>query len=123
MSSHAIPSRFLSELPEELVEDVGPSASAGRLGPGRDVPSWGRRRGAARPRADDDAFFDAGASHDADDWHDPDPWGDSGDEPRARAADEDRPRPTRSSAPRRSASGRGPGRLPKMAEWKFGQRS
>ena len=129
MSSHAIPSRFLSELPEQLVEDVGPP-SAGRLGRGRDIPSWGRRRGAARPSGDDDDLhFDAGGG-DADDWHDPDPWaddatgGDAGvaswaDDPVARSARTARPAPPR----RAPASRSGPGRLPKMAEWKFGQGS
>ncbi|MDE3087748.1 MAG: ATP-binding domain-containing protein, partial [Acidobacteriota bacterium] len=46
-SSHAIPSRFLSELPEELVEDVGPSWRS-RPDPLREIPAWSRRRGGRR---------------------------------------------------------------------------
>jgi len=121
-TSHAIPSRFLSELPDELVEDVGPTS--GQLRAGRTVPSWRRRR---RAGGDDgggssavDDHFDTGGT-DVDDWHHPDPWADP------EVAHDDRPRkeqqPARATALRRASSGRsGPGRLPKMAEWKFGQK-
>ena len=115
-SSHAIPSRFLSELPEELVEDVGPSWR-NRPDPLRDIPAWSRRR--RRPSSEPEATdpgHDPGTA--VDDWHDPDPWREDAPRP---AADPVR-RPPTTSAPRQaSAPGtRRPGRLPKMAEWKFG---
>ena len=121
-SSHAIPSRFLSELPEELVEDMGSSWS-NRPDPLREIPSWGRRRRV--PRRDDvdpdsvGAFHEEGghqAGADVDDWHDPDPWRDD-------ASTVDAPPPTRPSpvpaSPRGGRAKRTPGRLPKMAEEKF----
>jgi DNA helicase-2/ATP-dependent DNA helicase PcrA len=118
-TSHAIPSRFLSELPEHLVEDVGPTG--GRPDPLRAVPSWARRRhGSGRYGRDDefaqndpeDLGFEA-AEH-ADDGHDPDPWRDEAPSPAPA------PRPRTPPPPRRAPSG--PKRLPKMAEWKFGNR-
>ncbi len=117
MSNHAIPSRFLSELPEELVEDVGPSWGR-RPDPLRDIPSWGRRGGRSRSSGGDPGEGGQGV----DDWHDPDPWRDEdasapGESPRRAAPVE--------GARRRSGSGgrARPGRLPKMAEWKFGDPS
>ncbi|HAM02396.1 MAG TPA: ATP-dependent DNA helicase PcrA, partial [Acidimicrobiaceae bacterium] len=121
-SSHAIPSRFLSELPEELVEDMGSSWS-NRPDPLREIPSWGRRRrvprrddlgsdpGAASP---DEAGHEAGA--DIDDWHDPDPWRE--DTSVTEALPPPRPSPVPAS-PRGGRAKRTPGRLPKMAEEKF----
>jgi DNA helicase-2/ATP-dependent DNA helicase PcrA len=120
-SSHAIPSRFLSELPEELVEDVR-SSWGSRPDPLRDIPSWGRRR--RRARADQaetgtDAGADVDAGHDpgadVDDWHDPDPWRDDGGE---EAAPPTRRSPVPAS-PRGARARRTPSRLPKMAEEKF----
>jgi DNA helicase-2/ATP-dependent DNA helicase PcrA len=126
-TSHAIPSRFLSELPEELVEDVGPSSSAGRLGPGRDIPSWGRRRrNPAGAEVPSDLGFDAGSGADADDWHEPDPWRDDDGEDESSRRERSSGRSTGAPRSDRSGSGsptasRARGRLPKMAEWKFGQ--
>jgi len=139
-TSHAIPSRFLSELPDELVRDVGPSL--------RDRPdrAWGGRRGpgAARP---DPSGFEADAEWDWDDLHEAggDAWDDAqgprdeGEGGRGRSASTrgapspalDRRRsPGRlgstKSPPERSArsgsSGTGGARsrrLPKMAQWRF----
>ncbi|MHB8594415.1 MAG: 3'-5' exonuclease, partial [Acidimicrobiales bacterium] len=67
-TSHAIPSRFLSELPDELVHDVGFPSTARPDLPRR---GWSRAR---RVEVDDDLDFGAGAGGEADDWHDPDPW-------------------------------------------------
>ena len=129
MSSHAIPSRFLSELPEELVEDIGPSWRS-RPDPLREIPSWGRRR--RRPSGggtgESEAGFEDGG--DPDDHHDPDPWPDEegfDGPPSAAAAATRQARPS-SGRPARRTGGVGgagraptrPGRLPKMAEWKFG---
>ena len=120
-TSHAIPSRFLSELPEELVEDVGPDV--GRPG-GRTIPSWRRR---ARPSGDDRSSVDdlhaeaeASQSH-VDDWHDPDPWTDDHEDDSGRASVADAAPRTARPVARRTAGRPRPGRLPKMAEWKFGQ--
>ena len=129
-TSHAIPSRFLSEIPAELVRDVGASTQL-RPDPTRLVSSRLRHRGrgpAAADATDDDAWSDAAdTAHDADSWHDPDPWADDpvADAPPAptRAAsgsgwsrstdtDRDRPRPRPQTAGRK-------GRLPKMAEERF----
>jgi DNA helicase-2/ATP-dependent DNA helicase PcrA len=89
-TSYAIPSRFLSELPEELVRDVGGSSTT-RPDLLRSS-SWGHRRGRRRGRSggagdtdldsgesgdtDFEAVFDD-AHSDADVFHDPDPWGDA----------------------------------------------
>jgi DNA helicase-2/ATP-dependent DNA helicase PcrA len=108
-TSHAIPSRFLSELPTELVRDVG-SSWAARPDPLRAMSSaWIRRRGGEASDAFDGvdvpARDDVGTGdHDpgADDFHDPDPWGDTAVASRPAAR---RPRPSRRA-----------GRLPKMAE-------
>ncbi|MHB8680809.1 MAG: ATP-dependent helicase [Acidimicrobiales bacterium] len=115
-TSHAIPSRFLSELPDELVQDVGLSGG-GRPDPLRGIPSWTRRRTGRRPDPDDDLGFepDTAASEAADDWHDPDPWRDQDEDPPARAAAPVRRTPAGGMSRRRQ------GRLPKMAEWKLGQ--
>ena len=120
-TSHAIPSRFLSELPGDLVRDVGSSWTK-RPDPLRAL-SWSRRRaGVQGGHADDWEGIDESA-HDTDstwaqDFHDPDPWGDA--EP---AAPVSSPPPVRRaagpSAPGPRASGR-KSRLPKMAEWRNG---
>jgi DNA helicase-2/ATP-dependent DNA helicase PcrA len=61
--SPTIPSRFLTELPPELLHDVGPARPA-RLGPR--PSSWARpsRPGGARPGAGLDADFDDGVATD-----------------------------------------------------------
>ena len=125
-TNHAIPSRFLSELPIDLVREVG-SSSSSRPDPLRQHTSWSRR---LRARRSDDAVLDdadaahtegdadafAGHTEDGDTWvddcHDPDPWGDAAGraEPVARRT---------VGAPRRSRSAPRPGRLPKMAEERF----
>ncbi len=74
-TSHAIPSRFLSELPDELVRDVA-SSSIGRPDPLRAISAYTRRRvrRPGEPRASEwDGVDDI---HAGDDGHDPDPWGD-----------------------------------------------
>lgn len=141
-TSHAIPSRFLSELPEELVRDVGPSArtrpdalrtSARR----RWTPGAGSRLASADPSGfepDVDAGWDVvdaagGASDPWDDdaFHDPDPWGDGGrtgaSSPTgpAKPASPRRAGPTAGSPRSTGARGSRPKRLPKMAEWRFEQ--
>jgi DNA helicase II / ATP-dependent DNA helicase PcrA len=101
-TSHAIPSRFLSEIPTELVRDVGASALS-RPDPTR-LGSGGRRRlrGHGRDEADEDGWWSEAAetAHDADSFHDPGP---------GEAAP---PRRRPSAGGRRS-------RLPKMAEERF----
>ena len=133
-TSHAIPSRFLSELPPELVRDVGSSWTK-RPDPLR-APSWSSRRTGLRrgPGSDDFDGVDeprtiTDTTHDTqglggewtDDFHDPDPWGDS--EPATPVASTP---PARRRAPSPAASGtRASGRksrLPKMAEWRNGTR-
>ncbi len=127
-TSHAIPSRFLSELPPELVRDVGASWTK-RPDPLR-APTWSRRRARLASGGDDwdgiDVPADDDASHThvaaeaddgwAQDFHHPDPWEDGGSAPprspaprRAPAA----PRPVRRSG----GTGR-TSRLPKMAQWR-----
>jgi hypothetical protein len=134
-TSHAIPSRFLSELPGDLVRDVGSSWTK-RPDPLRAL-SWSRR-GAGRQRADDwegvdtgaVAGADSGSDADsatarpdageewADDFHDPDPWGEA--EPVATVATPPAPRrPGTRSGTSARPSGR-KSRLPKMAEWRNG---
>jgi DNA helicase II / ATP-dependent DNA helicase PcrA len=140
-TSHAIPSRFLSELPNELVRDVG-----GSWLKRPDAPRAGA--GSRRDRVHDDAWSYGGDFDDAsgetydtasgetsvEDFHDPDPWGDSSSasEPsRARADSSSSSRDSdsrldRVDGRRRSASRRDGGparggggrrsRLPKMAE-------
>jgi DNA helicase-2/ATP-dependent DNA helicase PcrA len=134
-TSHAIPSRFLSELPAELVRDVGSSWTK-RPDPLRAVSWSGRRLGRAREQAtdawegvDDSTVGDTEhvAPDTTDEWaqdfHDPDPWGDSEQGPPARSAPSathPAPRPApRSAAPGTRVSGR-KSRLPKMAEWRNG---
>jgi DNA helicase-2/ATP-dependent DNA helicase PcrA len=147
-TSHAIPSRFLSELPDELVREVGGSSSL-RPDPLRALSAWSRRRargGGWSARVEQETFAEAESPDpdvvfedvhdDADAFHDPDPWQDAQStvsngtgqsEPRP---SQDRARPLASS-PRGSSpqaggrvrsggqrSGR-KGRLPKMAEEKF----
>jgi DNA helicase II / ATP-dependent DNA helicase PcrA len=118
MASHAIPSRFLSELPEELVEDVGPSWTS-RPDPLREIPSWGRRRWSRPVASGEDAGAQIdlghGAGPDVDDWHDPDPWGD--EEPARVGMDQAPARPAGRPSPARRTPAKG--RLPKMAEEKF----
>jgi len=139
-TSHAIPSRFLSELPRELVRDVGSSWTK-RPDPLRAL-SWSRRRAGVQ-RGDSTDDFDGvdeprsapsdhgrdvhgGADEWAQDFHDPDPWGD--DEPAVpvRSAESPRrPNPGASGSAARASgsaarvSGR-KSRLPKMAEWRNG---
>jgi DNA helicase-2/ATP-dependent DNA helicase PcrA len=130
-TSHAIPSRFLSELPAELVRDVGSSWTK-RPDPLRAL-SWSRR-GSGRhrgPESDGEGVdpeiagdadshpHGADAAGDwADDFHDPDPWGDAEPVPSGR------PAPPGASATAAGAAGaRASGRksrLPKMAEWRNG---
>jgi len=129
-TNHAIPSRFLAEVPGDLVREVG-SSYGRRPDPLRDASSWTRRRrgrrssgaafdGADAARVDGDVDVDRGDAW-VDDCHDPDPWGDAvtggavaGDD----VAGADVPRP--SPAPPRRPSGARRRRLPKMAEEKFG---
>jgi DNA helicase-2/ATP-dependent DNA helicase PcrA len=127
-TSHAIPSRFLSEIPAALVRDVGASTTL-RPDPTRVVSSRLRRRprdpGAAADNDDDTWSAAADTAHDADSWHDPDPWDDDAGPDAApvapvkasgsgwsRAADTER-------RPRRPAPSGRKGRLPKMAEERF----
>jgi DNA helicase-2/ATP-dependent DNA helicase PcrA len=142
-TSHAIPSRFLSEIPTELVRDVSSSQSA-RPDPTRLAPARFRRRPdfiGTRPGAveDDEAHWSqvTDGAHDEDSWHDPDPWEDStfSDLPPSAArpsaarpsTQSGRPRtalPPRSptAAPRSATPPSGSGRksrLPKMAEERF----
>jgi DNA helicase-2/ATP-dependent DNA helicase PcrA len=129
-TSHAIPSRFLSELPADLVRDVGSSWTK-RPDPLRAVSWSGRRMGRARETADEWEGVDDSTVGDAEhvapdatdewaqDFHDPDPWGDSEQGPPARSAPSaTRPAP-RSAAPATRVPGR-KSRLPKMAEWRNG---
>jgi DNA helicase-2/ATP-dependent DNA helicase PcrA len=129
-TSHAIPSRFLSELPADLVRDVGSSWTK-RPDPMRAL-SWSSRRAAPRGSSTDDwdgvdvpgAEAESGhATHDparewTDDFHDPDPWGDAGPRTPVRSTQPTRRAASSPPAPAR-ASGR-KGRLPKMAEWRNG---
>jgi DNA helicase-2/ATP-dependent DNA helicase PcrA len=89
-TSRAIPSRFLAELPDHLVHDIGGGSGTRRIeawGDGRwrrtargrsgapweDTDTWGD------PDEVDGHFADADHGSGADDlWHDPDPWGDHG---------------------------------------------
>jgi len=104
-TSRSIPSRFLAEVPDELITDIGGGSGAvrtisawdgtrhgagsgsrwsGSRGPGgssrRPWPG-GAGSGGADPWESDGSPGD-GTGHDAggdvDDWHDPDPWGDLG---------------------------------------------
>jgi len=126
-TSHAIPSRFLSEIPAELVRDVGASA-LGRPDPTR--PGPGRRRRVPGRQGpvdgdDDDTWSQAAATaHDEDAWHDPDPWADDGpghdgatSGPARTTAD--RPRTAVAGRPRRPVGAARTSRLPKMAEERF----
>jgi len=133
-TSHAIPSRFLAELPGDLVRDVG-SSWAKRPDPLRAL-SWSRRRAGVAPghaAGDWDgvdepaaARTDADAeppSSDTDEWaqdfFDPDPWGDSAPAAPVRST----PPPRRPAAGSGAAGARASGRksrLPKMAEWRNG---
>ncbi len=131
-TSHAIPSRFLSEIPAELVRDVGASAML-RPDPTRLVSARYRRRpdrqgaGTDSGHAHDEDTWSAAAdsAHDEDAWHDPDPWADD-------TMGDARPVPTRTvaeptrvrtslppGAPRRPAGTGRTSRLPKMAEERF----
>ena len=125
-TSHAIPSRFLSEIPAELVRDVGASTAL-RPDPTRLVSSRLRRRPRDPGQADDeDVTWSsvADTAQDADGWHDPDPWDDDAPEALAvptvkasgsgwsRAADTE-------SRPRRPTTSGRTSRLPKMAEERF----
>jgi DNA helicase-2/ATP-dependent DNA helicase PcrA len=140
-TSHAIPSRFLSEIPAELVRDVGASALA-RPDPTRLQSARYRRRPDGEGfgfgnRGGDDESWSAAAdtAHDEDAWHDPDPWDDDTvGEVRPSSLHRTTPPPTaqtRSGQPRTGqprtalpprATGTGSGRksrLPKMAEERF----
>jgi len=113
-TNHAIPSRFLSEIPPELIRDVGASSTT-RPDPTRLVSARWRRRadlpGGGDGPDDDNWSAAADTAHDADSWHDPDPWDDD-DGPRPPAPTE---RPRRTPV---GGSGRR-SRLPKMAEERF----
>jgi hypothetical protein len=139
-TNHAIPSRFLSEIPAELVRDVGASSLV-RPDPTRLTTARFRRRPDAtggrafgRPpgaESDEDSWSAAAdRAHDEDSFHDPDPWED--DHPgeirpsqmaapgRVRTALPPRGSPPGSSdRPRRPATTGRTGRLPKMAEERF----
>jgi len=129
-TSHAIPSRFLSELPGHLVRDVGSSWTK-RPDPLR-AGSWSRRRATRTPdQADEWEGVDESAAGDtghgaidvneewAQDFHDPDPWGDSEPAPPTRSAPPTRRPAPSSAAPGTRVWGR-KSRLPKMAEWRNG---
>ena len=135
-TSHAIPSRFLSELPGDLVRDVGSSWTK-RPDPLRAL-SWSRRRtGLQRGSAagdwegvDESTAAAAGTAPDtadttdtadgwAQDFHDPDPWGDSEPAAPGRSAPPARRPASGSTTSSTRASGR-KSRLPKMAEWRNG---
>jgi DNA helicase-2/ATP-dependent DNA helicase PcrA len=133
-TSHAIPSRFLSEIPAELVRDVGASAvrRPDPTRPGSTRPRFSRmgRRGGPGGEGDgtDDDTWTAAAetAHDEDAWHDPDPWADETvDDARPASApttsDPGPPRPSATAAARaRRSTGTGRrSRLPKMAEERF----
>jgi DNA helicase-2/ATP-dependent DNA helicase PcrA len=125
-TSHAIPSRFLSEIPPELVRDVGASALL-RPDPTRLSSARLRRRPDRVPGDDDtDDTWSAAArtAQDEDAWHDPDPWSDDtlaearppvvGVVPEAA-----RPRTATSPRTRRPPTPGRTSRLPKMAEERF----
>ena len=149
-TSHAIPSRFLSELPDELVRDVGGSSTL-RPDPLRTLSAWGRRRmgrragsevgytgtGAGGATGAGTAIgFGAGAYHEGDtDDHHPSELEPSFDDPHSDAdsfhdpdpwgdkevtAPTAPPKPRYSASSRQSARGRR-SRLPKMAEERFRQ--
>ncbi len=121
-TNHAIPSRFLSELPADLVRDVGSSWNK-RPDPLR-APSWSRRRAGMRGPAPEEweGVDEPDGGDFAQDFHDPDPWGDA--EPAAPAPA--RPAPAAPSVRRAAPSATGAGapgrksRLPKMAQWRNG---
>jgi len=147
-TSRAIPSRFLAEVPDHLVRDIGGGSGAHhRIDAWGGSPSWGGEPRTARQRRE--PWDDTGAWHDPDDvdshfgdpdgerfddhWHDPDPWGDRHEEPSsARRTDRSGPGWVRTSAVRQTgatgASAAPPGRrggprkqsrLPKMAQERF----
>ncbi len=143
-TSQAIPSRFLSEIPDELVRDVGGGTGAmrsisawggasrrpvgGGAGRGGSGTWWGSPStggGSGRGAGDDPWERDADAdvdSHfhdpgDVDRWHDPDPWGDRSDRGHPQASTGRGASPAATTARRNSP--RRPGRLPKMAEGRF----
>jgi DNA helicase-2/ATP-dependent DNA helicase PcrA len=137
-TSRAIPSRFLAELPDHLVRDIG-----GGSGTHSRIAAWGARRpragfgqGAAWEQADgfgdpddlDSHFGDPDGDRFDDHWHDPDPWGDRSDGQTSRTSEPSswrrtgaaRLTPSRSPGPAaRRAGPRKPGRLPKMAQDRF----
>jgi hypothetical protein len=140
-TSHAIPSRFLSEIPAELVRDVGDSALR-RPDPTRLESSRYRRRpdgegfGFSNRGSDDESWSAAAeTAHDEDSWHDPDPWDDDDHIGEVRPSAMQRPAPPtaqprtgkpRTALPPRAQSQRNTGtaggrksRLPKMAEERF----
>ena len=145
-TSQAIPSRFLSEIPDELVRDVGggtgavrsisawggasrrtADGGAGRGGSGTWWGAPGAGGGSGRSAGDDPWERDADAdvdSHfhdpgDVDRWHDPDPWGDRSD--RGRPQEPTGRGTSAAAASPRRVGPRQPGRLPKMAEGRFDQ--
>jgi DNA helicase II / ATP-dependent DNA helicase PcrA len=139
-TSHAIPSRFLSELPNELVRDVGgswlkrPDALRAGYGSRRDrvhEGAWSHDGGF--DDTSDTTYETVSGETSVEDFHDPDPWGDSSStsEPSYARSDSssswkdsqsavDRVDGRRRSPPRRDGGPvRGAGRrsrLPKMAE-------
>jgi DNA helicase II / ATP-dependent DNA helicase PcrA len=135
-TSHAIPSRFLSEIPAELVRDVGASAlrRPDPTRPGTTRPRFSRAgRGGDQggdqggtDGTDDDTWSAAAeTAHDEDAWHDPDPWADEtvNDARPASPFVVSDPGPARAPATggrARRATGTGRrSRLPKMAEERF----
>jgi len=124
-TSHAIPSRFLSELPDELVRDVGGSSSA-RTDPLRSLSAWTRRRTGLRGGLagfhEDELEPETPESEvrhsDADDFHDPDPWRETDSETEVEPGTQASVRSARSTQQR---SGGRRSRLPKMAEERLRQ--
>ena len=135
-TSYAIPSRFLSELPDGLVREVGASSTT-RPDPldAFSVPGRRRLRGRRYLRGDlgypdagvggldpggdqgpdlDEMFEDAHGEAEA--FHDPDPWREAEG---GRRTPGGKGRAESGSDPRRASVRRG--RLPKMAEERFGQ--
>ena len=125
-TSYAIPSRFLSELPEALVRDVGGSGrardEAAREGPG----VGGGWRGGRRRSPGIDPWEESQLPAGDPPWeegHDPDPWGegDTAVHGRAGRLPASSRRVPRAGGAGRAAGASRRGRLPKMAEWRFEQ--
>ena len=135
-TSYAIPSRFLSELPDELVHEVRGSSTT-RPDPLEAFSARGRRRirdhrrlrggfgypddgvGGSDPGRDEEPDLDRvfeDNNGEAEVFHDPDPWREAERVPTSSG----RKGRTGGGSGRRQAGGR-KGRLPKMAEERFGQ--